>query len=133
MGHATAQADRVQSAGDYEKYLLPILERAGHRPLEAGDLSGVAQRIATGIVLNRELDGLRSELGDCAMGALFAGMLPVPEAVDFAIQIQLDPIQQDRVARFGGLFVGAETMLQKMLAEADPVLNYLPEVGVTNG
>ena len=113
MGHATSKADKVSSAGDYEKFILPIVGDPKNV-----DIAEEAQNIATSAALDRSADVLRAQIGDCAYGVYVAGIITVERATEEASRVHTDPDQAARIARFGGLFVGAEVGLRLLQEES---------------
>ncbi len=109
MGHATAMGDSIESVGAYEKYVLPILVR-DNPDLELS-VAERAAKIAANLASDRNLDGLRKDMGDCALALCVVGIMQPEEAVRAAAQMHIDPTEQQRIATLGGLYVGAEAAL----------------------
>lgn len=109
MGHATSWKDSIESAGAYERYILPVL--VSNNPDLALPIPDRAVKLAVELSGDSTLKELRASMGDCALGLCIAGIMTPEEAMKASVQIHLDPIQQDRIARLGGLFVGAEAGL----------------------
>lgn len=110
MGHANAMGDKVESVGAYEKYVLPILVRSN--PDLALTVPERAAKIAANLACDRTLDGLRKDMGDCALALCVVGIMTPDEAVRVASLMHIDPVEQTRIATLGGLFVGTEAALQ---------------------
>ncbi len=112
MGHATAMGDRVESVGAYERYVLPVLIRSN--PDLALSVPERAAKIAANLASDRALDGLRKDMGDCALALCVIGIMAPEEATLVAAQMHIDPTEQQRIATLGGLYVGAEAALQRL-------------------
>jgi len=109
MGQGIYAYDRVTSAGDFETYVQPGLISGS--PEHKQSITDRAVAIAADLATDRKLDDLRASMGDCALAFHIVGILSTEEAASAAVQLHLDPVQQDRIVSFGGLFVGAEAAL----------------------